>query len=98
MNDYIMGHVSYLDDQREQLVHSLTDLKAINERIINERNFLRTRLDNLLETNARQIACYDHLIKEAGDDETRHYLESCRTELFVSRASIEALMEEVNRT
>lgn len=76
--------------------YNLNDLRAINERIVSERNALRAHLENMLQYNEWEIAGYDHLIEKATDDEMRKYLVSCKEDLIKTRASIEALKEEVN--
>lgn len=77
--------------------YTLSDLRAINERIVSERNALRAHLENMLQYNEWEIEGYDHLIEKATDDETRKYLQSCKEDLLKTRSEIEALKEEVNR-
>ena len=77
--------------------YTLSDLRALNERIIIERNALRTQLENMLLHNDLEISGYDHLLEKATDDEMREYLQSCKEDLIKTRSEIEALKEEVNR-
>lgn len=98
MKEQNKGKVSNIDNQRKELSYRLNELQAQHKKIINEINDLRAKLDNLLEINSQQLAVCDRFIEEAGDDvEARHYLETFKATLIMTKASLEALKKEVNR-
>jgi hypothetical protein len=98
MKEQNKGYVSHVDNQRKEFEYRLNELQAQHKKIADELNDLRARTDNLLELNSQQIAVCDRFIEDVGDDaEARHYLETFKATLVMTRMSLKALQEEVNR-
>jgi uncharacterized phage infection (PIP) family protein YhgE len=98
MKEQNKGYVSHVDNQRKEFEYRLNELQAQHKKIADELNDLRAKTDNLLEINSQQIAVCDRFIEEAGDDaEACHYLKTFKATLVMTRMSLKALQEEVNR-